>query len=351
MILPLNAAIDFGVAFDNVNGTLFPYSDQRSMWGWWDRPVFGADFDAPNFMNKPTDSSVDQLEFIVHFAVNQTSSASSYNEASTKIDQRVGNWDLDSAVIDGREKNDSGIMVPLTGNEVLANRSMSINYYVIASTSMPWDVRDERGSSIDNKNVTESSRFDISSQQSQVNIASIKIGSTYDWAKPTTATDTIRTFNVTSKTTPITNFQASYQSDAGKSSAGFDIQNSMYFLTTGFPNWDGYGVYNDPEVSLLASKGAEYNEPQPPPQPPQNPPTTNPTNNPGTNEPSTEPVTEPPTQPPTELPTQPPQTPPTTPPAQPGATGGFDVTWVVIGVGVAAALAVVSFVVVMKRKK
>jgi hypothetical protein len=226
---------------------------------------------------------------------------------------------------------------------------MSINYYVIASTSMPWDVRDERGSSIDNKNVTESSRFDISSQESQVCIASIKIGSTYDWAKPTTATDTIRTFNVTSTTTPITNFQASYQSDAGKSSAGFDIQNSMYFLTTGFPNWDGYGVYNDPEVSLLASKGVEYTEPQPPPQ---NPPTSNPTNNAGTNEPSTEPVTEPPSQPPTEPPTQPPTTPPTTPPNQPGATGGSDVPWAVIGVGVAAALAVVSFVIVrVKRKK
>ena len=217
MILPLNATVDFGVSYDDVNGTLFPYSDQRSMWGWWDRPVFGADFEAPNFMNKPTTSAVDQLEFIVHFAVNKTSSASQYNEASTKVDQHVGSWDLDPEVIDGREKNDSGVMVPLRGNDVLANRSMAINYYVTASTSMPWDVKDDKGSSVDNNNVTESSRFDLSSQQATLNFATIKIGSTYDWDKPTTATDTIRTFNVTSKTSPVDTFEASYQSDAGRS--------------------------------------------------------------------------------------------------------------------------------------
>ena len=50
IVLPLNAKIDFGVSYDNINGTLFPYSDQRSMWGWWDRPVYGADFESPNFM-------------------------------------------------------------------------------------------------------------------------------------------------------------------------------------------------------------------------------------------------------------------------------------------------------------
>jgi hypothetical protein len=348
MILPLDATIDFGVSYDDVNGTIFPYSDQRSMWGWWDSPVFGADFEAPNFMNKPTDSSVDRLEFIVHFAVNQTSSSSSYNEASTKIDQRVGNWNINPDVIDGREKNDSGIMVPLRGNEVLANRSMAINYYVTASTSLPWNVKDEKGSSIDNENATESSRFDLSSEMAGGNFASIKMGSTYDWGRPTTAVDTIRTFNVTSTTTPISNFQASYQSDAGKSSAGFDISSSMYFLTTGFPNWDGYAVYNDPEVALFVSKGTEYAEPQPPSQSPQTQPSSGSTGNTGTIEPSTEPTTEPP---PTQPPAQPPTTPPTTPPTQPGGTGGVEVPWAVIGIGVAAALAVVSFIVVRVKKK
>ena len=29
----------------------------------------------------------------------------------------------------------------------------------------------------------------------------------------------------------------------------------MYFLTQGFPRWDGYSIYNDPEVSVMVSKG------------------------------------------------------------------------------------------------
>ncbi len=68
MILPLNAKIDFGVAYSDVNGTLFPYDAQRSMWGWWDRPIYGSDFNAPNLMNKPTIASIDQLAFDVHFS-------------------------------------------------------------------------------------------------------------------------------------------------------------------------------------------------------------------------------------------------------------------------------------------
>jgi hypothetical protein len=281
----------------------------------------------------------------VHFAVNQTSTASNYNEASTKVDQRVGNWELDPEVIDGREQNSSGVMVPLRGKDVLANRSMAINYYVTASTNMPWDIKDDRGVNVDNNNVTESARFDLSSQSAAVNFASIKIGSTYDWSKPTTSTDTIRTFNVTSQTSPVDNFEASFQSDAGKSSAGFDISRSMYFLSTGFPHWDGYAIDNDPEVALLVSKGSD-GQPQPPPSP-QPQPNTPPTSDTDDAKPSTEPTTEPPTQPPT----QPPVVPPTNPPTNPNNSGSFDVPWVAIGIGVVAVLAIVSFIAVRVRKK
>ena len=83
----------------------------------------------------------------------------------------------------------------------------------------------------------------------------MKLGSTYDWYKPVTVNDTIRTLNVTSKTTPIGSFEASYKSEAGKSSTGFEISAMMYFLTVGFPRWDGYAVYNDPEVVFFVYKG------------------------------------------------------------------------------------------------
>jgi len=256
-IVPLNATITFGVTFDNVNGTLFPYSEKRSMWGWWDRPVFGADFNVPNFMNKPTPSMIDQVSFAIHFAANQTSGSELNNDASMKIDQHVGNWDLEPNIIDGREQNSSGVMVPLMGNDVLLNRSLAINYYVTAFSGIAWDIMDDKGSSVDNNNVTESSRFDIASRLANASFATVKLGSTYDWSKPTSATDMIRTLNVTSKTSPIGAFKASYQSEAGKSSTGFDISAMMYFLTVGFQKWDGYAVYNDPEVMFLLSKGID----------------------------------------------------------------------------------------------
>jgi len=258
MIVSKNATITFGVSCDSVNGTLFPFSEERSMWGWWDRPIFGADFDAPNFMNRPTESVVDRVSFAIHFNASSTEGAELNNEASMKIDQYVGNWELDPNIIDGRQKNASGVMVYLMGNEVLTNRSLATNYYVAAFSGMAWDVMDEKGQSVDNNNVTESAQFSVAARLANATFARVKLGSTYDWGKPATATDMIRTFNVTSKTTPIGSFRASYQSEAGKSSTGFDITAMMYFLTVGFQNWDGYSVTNDPEVVFQISKGALY---------------------------------------------------------------------------------------------
>jgi hypothetical protein len=361
MVVPLNATIDFGVAYQNVNGTLFPYSDQRSMWGWWDRPIFGADFNSPDFNSRPTDSSIDKLSFMVHFGGTQTANSSQYNTASMKIDQLVGNWNLDPSVIDGRSVNSSGIMVPLSGNDVLANRSLAINYYVTASTSMNWNVKGDSGSSIDNKNATQSSKFDLGSQLANVTFASVKLGSTYDWGKPSTATDDVRTFNVTSQTTSIQNFQSSYQSDAGKSSTGFDISSSMYFLTQSFPKWDGYQIYNDPEVSVVVSKGTDYqpmSQPTPPPTTqPTPPPTTQPTP-PPTTQPTPPPTTQPtppPTTQPTPKPSQIPNTTPTPQPdnktPQPNTTQPMQTSTVIIAIAIGAAIAIAAGSLIMVRKK
>jgi hypothetical protein len=280
MVLPLDSKIDFGVKYDDVNGTLFPYNSQRSMWGWWDSPIYGSDFNSPNFMNKPTATSIKQMEFMVHFVGTQSQSTSQYNSASMKIDQRIGEWTLPTDVVDGRTQESNNVTIPLVGNEVLANRSLAINYYVTASTSQGWNVKDDKGSNINNNGVTNSSQFDLASQLSNVNFASVKLGSIYDLGKPTTETDQIRTFNVTSQTTSIQNFQSSYLSGSGKSSTGFDISSSMYFLTQGFPRWDGYSIYNDPEVTTMLSKGttADPTQPTPPPTQPTPTPTTQPNN-------------------------------------------------------------------------
>jgi hypothetical protein len=358
MVVPLNATINFGVTFDNVNGTLFPYNDQRSMWGWWDRPIYGSDFNSPNFMNQPTTSSIDQLAFAVHFAGNQTSDVSQYNSASMKIDQHVGNWNLPPDTVDGRQENSSGVMVPLVGNNVLSNRSLAINYYATASTSMGWNVKDDHGANVNNNNVTESSLFNIESQASNVNFASIKLGSTYDWGKPTTATDQIRTFNVTSQTTALQNFQSSYQSYAGKSSTGFDISSSMYFLTQSFPQWGGYSINNDPQVSVLLSKGTDQisqPNPQPSPQPSNSPPNNSqPTSNPSSSSPGTpkfptsatpNPIQNPP--PKTSTPTPQEQT---SPPTQSPNTQ-MPITLIGLAVAVVLGIVIAAFMVMRTKKK
>jgi len=108
---------------------------------------------------------------------------------------------------------------------------------------------------VNNNNVTESSRFDVASKLANASFATVKLGSVYDWSKPVAVNDTIRTLNVTSKTTPVGAFKASFESESGKSSAGFDISAMMYFLSVEFPRWDGYAIYNDPEVAFLISTG------------------------------------------------------------------------------------------------
>ncbi len=255
MVVPGNETITFGFTCRDVNGTLFPYSEQRSMWGWWDQTIYGADFDAPDFTKKPTASKVDEMSFAIHFSANATENGELNNEASMKIDQHIGNWKLDHNVIDGRQQNVSGNMVYLRGNDVLLNRSLAVSYYVTAITGIAWDVKDEKGSRVDNNNVTESSRFDVAAKLANASFASVKLGSTYDWSKPVAVNDTVRTLKVTSKTTPIGSFRASFESESGKSSTGFEISAMMYFLSVGFPRWDGYAVYNDPEVAFLISRG------------------------------------------------------------------------------------------------
>jgi hypothetical protein len=255
MVVSLNEVIAFGVAYENVTGTLFPYKKDRSMWGWWERVVYGADFDEPNFMNRPTKTMIDEMAFTVHFSANATERSEMNNPVSMKIDQYIGNWKIEPHVIDGRKQNVNNVSVYLTGNDVFLNRSLAINYYVTAFTGIAWDVVDERGQRLDNRNVTESSRFDVAARLANVSFASVKLGSVYDWHKPIAVNDTIRTFNVTSKTTPIGSFEASFKSESGKSSTSFEIAGMMYFLTVGFERWDGYAVQNDPELVLFAFRG------------------------------------------------------------------------------------------------
>ncbi|MFQ6095826.1 MAG: Ig-like domain-containing protein, partial [Candidatus Bathyarchaeia archaeon] len=165
---------------------------------------------------------------------------------------------------DRRQKEDPGrkrVNLP-EGSEVFQNRSLAASWYITAFTTEAWDVKDEKGEVISPENVTQSEAFDVASAAAK--FATFRMGGTYDWKKPIAVNDTLRTFNVSSYTTPLGTFRASYISDAGKSSSGFDITATMYFLTVGFPNWGGHGVYHDPQMSAYIAKfGEELAPPAP----------------------------------------------------------------------------------------
>ncbi len=253
--LGLTDRVNFGVTFSAINGTLFPYDSNkpRDMWGWWGGNVYGADFGVPNINNKPTSSALDMMQFQVHFnaSVNKARNATN-NEAVMKIDERFGQWSIDPAAIDGRTKNQSGLVTYKRGLDVLQGRSLAASWYVSAFTNVAWNVMDERGGRVSTNNVTKSDAFDVSS--SAAKFATVRMGGSFDWQKPISTNDTIRTYNVSSYTTPLGTFRASYVSDTGKSSAGFDLTESMYFLTVGFIKWDGYSVYHDPQTSAYTAK-------------------------------------------------------------------------------------------------
>jgi hypothetical protein len=99
----------------------------------------------------------------------------------------------------------------------------------------------------------------------------------------------------------------------------------MYFLTQDFPKWDGYPIYNDPQVSVLVSKGTDYQPtsqptPQPTPQPSQTPSAT-------------------------PIPQQGGKTP------QPTTTQPAQIPTVIIAIGVGAAIGIVAGSLILVRKK
>ncbi|MCK5301580.1 MAG: hypothetical protein KAJ96_00440, partial [Candidatus Thorarchaeota archaeon] len=77
-------------------------------------------------------------------------------------------------------------------------------------------------------------------------------GVTYDWSKNTSAP-----YDVLSYTTPVGTFRAAFESDSGQSATAWSFSSTMFYVTIGFPEWDGYSVYQDPVfVSYISAHGS-----------------------------------------------------------------------------------------------
>ncbi|MHA2373241.1 MAG: hypothetical protein ACXAEB_09495 [Candidatus Thorarchaeota archaeon] len=219
MFLNITDEVTWGVSFNNVNGTVFPFL--YGYWGWYDSILTGADF--RTFDERPTKVSIDEISFLVHFQgyLNETADAVN-NYAEIKVDNSVGEWDVDM----------------IGGQDNLENRSLALNYF--ADVNMHDFAFKANGSFTGGETVVSSETFEFETQGARF-AEMIMGGVTYDWGGNSTSR-----YEVDSQTTPVGAFQAAFESDTGQSATAWSFSSSQFYVTIGFPEWDGYSVYQDP---------------------------------------------------------------------------------------------------------
>jgi len=225
--LNLTDEVTWGVTFYGVNGTVFPFTDY-GYWDWYDGVVTGTDL--RTFDERPSKVRIDELSFLVHFRANVTDDIN--NPVTVKVDNYIGNWDVD--LIGGRRN--------------LENRSLALNYF--SEVQMSDFAFKANGTFADSESTVSADTFELETAGARF-AEMIMGGVTYDWGKNTSAP-----FDVVSYTTPLGTFRMAYESDNGMSATAWSFSSSMYMVSIGFPEWDGYYVYQDPVfVSYVSSRG------------------------------------------------------------------------------------------------
>jgi hypothetical protein len=218
LVVGVEDEITWGVSFNDVNGTTFPFNTY-AYWDWYGGVVTGTDL--RTFDERPTKVTIDEISFLVHFQgfINTTEGATS-NYATLKVDNTVGQWGVDMV----------GGLANLEGS------SLALNYLADISTS-EFKVEDTQ---VTQEETVVSDRFQIG--DSSARFAEMIIGGvTYEWAA-----DPYTAYNVSSQTTPYSTFTSAYESESGQSATTWAFTSTQYYVSIGFPQWDGYYVYQDP---------------------------------------------------------------------------------------------------------
>ncbi len=229
LLLGVEDEVAWGVTFSDVNGTTFPFN-AYAYWDWYGGVVTGSDL--RTFEERPTKVTIDEISFLVHFqgVVNTTEGATS-NYATIKVDNTVGQWDVDM----------------IGGVANLEGKSLSLNYLADVSTSQFRS----REAGVTQEQIIVSDRFEIGDESAR--FAEMIIGGvTYEWAA-----DPYTAYNVTSQTTPFSTFTSAYESESGQSATSWAFTSTQYYVSIGFPYWDGYYVYQDPIfVGYVSNSGS-----------------------------------------------------------------------------------------------
>jgi hypothetical protein len=237
--LPLNTTIDFGVRIYNINGTLFPVHSQfgtgiKGCWDYYDSATGLVGLNATMFDYMVSQATIDEMGFDVHFAVflpNSTENPDPHNSLiDIKVDQYIGDWTLVHF-----------------DNKVLEGRGLAISYFGALGTESwaEFSVDDQPvAGTNENTQIGDMYKFGADGRT----FASVHMGGqTYIWGKDN------QIYNCSAATVPMGAFSAMYQSESGGSVSRWTVEGNLFFMVSGFSNWDGHSIDNDPSFGIYTT--------------------------------------------------------------------------------------------------
>ncbi|MHA1770034.1 MAG: hypothetical protein ACTSXS_00395 [Candidatus Thorarchaeota archaeon] len=232
----VNTTVPFGVTFENVSGTAFPFGG-NSYWDWYTGSQTG---DFMTFEERPTQVNVTEFGIGAAFS-GHINTGGGMNNGTVKFNLTVGDWDIDAP----------------GGKSVLDGLSLGMAFYtdvlMVSETGTILDASyfDQSGQPVSNNQTVGSSNFSLGVGTDS--IASMNLGGAYySWARNKSANYTI----VDSQTVPVDAFEAAYASQGGTTVTPFDISTSQFYTLIDFKWWDGYAVTVDPVfVSYSSANG------------------------------------------------------------------------------------------------
>jgi hypothetical protein len=231
--------IDFGVRIYDVNGTLFPTHTElgAGLKGCWDFYGSGSGLvglNATAFDYMVSQATIDEIGFDVHFAVllaNTTANPDPHNNlVDIKVDQYIGDWTLHHF-----------------DNTVLEGRGLAISYFGSLGTDTYAEFHVDDKEVATNNEDTEIGDMYLFGTEGRTFAAVQMGGQLYDWGKDG------QTYNCSAATVPMGAFSAMFQSETGKCVTHWEMESSYFFMLSGFTNWDGYSIDNDPSFGIYTS--------------------------------------------------------------------------------------------------
>ncbi len=233
--------IDFGVRIYDVNGTLYPLrsligSTIRSCYDYYCSPDGLVGLNASMFDYTLSTATIDEMAFDVHYSVllagSEENPDPNNNIVSIKVDQYIGDWRLHQF-----------------DNSVLGGRSLAIAYYGELLTSEVTISEVSVDGTPANSNNDDTEIGDIYNFGTEgETFAQVRMGGQeYIWGYDG------GTYECSAATVPLGVFSAMYQASDGSTIATWEITGNLFFMLSGFINWGGHWIDNDPSFGIYTT--------------------------------------------------------------------------------------------------